>query len=42
MDKAILVNEQIEAGREFAEAFNSYQTGKRTGTSGRFTEAQAC
>jgi hypothetical protein len=26
MDKAILVNEQIDAGREFAEAFNNYQT----------------
>jgi len=25
MDKAILVNEQIDAGREFAEAFNAYQ-----------------
>jgi len=26
MDKAVLVNEQIDAGREFAEAFNAYQT----------------
>ena len=26
MDKATLVNEQIDAGREFAEAFNDYQT----------------
>ena len=26
MDKAILVNEQIDAGRDFAEAFNNYQT----------------
>ena len=25
MDKAVLVNEQIDAGREFAEAFNAYQ-----------------
>ncbi len=25
MDKAILVNEQIDAGREFGEAFNAYQ-----------------
>ena len=25
MDKTVLVNEQIDAGREFAEAFNAYQ-----------------
>ena len=26
MDKTVLVNEQIDAGREFAKAFNAYET----------------